>query len=99
MAADILQRKETAFVLWRAANGNPPPALFIGELQKGAPISLNNVRQIPSQLVPGFTDLWQVPAANCQLVNQRLYHYWFEVPVSRPGFPANARVRVTDPFA
>ena len=57
MAADILQRKETAFVLWRAVNGNPAPTLVIGELQEGAPISLNNVRQIPLQLVAGFTDL------------------------------------------
>jgi 1,4-alpha-glucan branching enzyme len=99
MAADILQRKETAFVLWRAVNGNPAPTLVIGELQEGAPITLNNVRQIPLLLVAGFTDLWQVPAANCQLVDGRLYHYWFEVSVSRPGFAANARVRITDPLA
>lgn len=99
MAADILQRKETAFVLWRAVNGNPAPALVIGELQAGAPITLNNLRQIPLQPVQGFTDLWQIPAASCQLVSGRLYHYWFEVSLSRPGFPTNARVRITDPLA
>jgi len=99
MPADILQRKETSFVLWRAANVTPPPALVIGELQEGAPVSLTGVRQISLQLVPGFTDLWQVAASNCQLVDGHVYHYWFEVPVNRPGFPANARLRITDPTA
>lgn len=99
MAANILQRKETAFVLWRVANVNPPPALIIGELKEGAPISLAGERRIPLQPVPGFADLWQVSAANCQLIDGRVYHYWFEVPVSRPRMPVNARLRITDPMA
>jgi pullulanase len=99
MSANILDRMETSFVLWRAVNGNPAPQLIIGELQTGAPISLTNVRQFPLQLVAGFTDLWQIPATNCQLVNTRTYHYWFEVSVSRPGFPNTARIRITDPLA
>jgi 1,4-alpha-glucan branching enzyme len=99
MPADILQRKETSFVLWRVGQVNPPPTLVIGELQEGAPVSLVGVQQIPLQPVPGFADLWTISAANCQLVDGHIYHYWFEVPVNRPGMPANQRLRITDPTA
>lgn len=49
--------------------------------------------------VPGFTDLWEIPAANCNLIDGRIYHYWFEVAVSHPERPADVRLRITDPFA
>ncbi len=51
------------------------------------------------RLVAGFTDLWEIPAAECGLVDGEIYHYWFEVtvPRRRPGHPR--RVRITDPTA
>ncbi len=97
MSADLLKRKANAFVLWRVGNVVTPPALIIGQLQAGAPISLSGERQFPLQLVPGFTDLWEIPAANCKLAEGQVYHYWFEVSVSHPERPANARLRITDP--
>jgi len=99
MSADILTRKETAFVLWRVGNANPPPTLIIGQLQAGAPSTFMGEQRLPLQLAPGFTDLWEIPAANCNLVDGQIYHYWFEVSVNHPDRPANVRLRITDPLA
>ncbi len=97
MSAKLLERKQTAFVLWRVGNTNAPPALIIGQLQGGAPISFAGEQRFPLQRVPGFTDLWEIPAANCNLADGQVYHYWFEVSVSHPERSANARLRITDP--
>src|SRR6266498_2952882 len=97
MSAKLLERKQTAFVLWRVGNTNAPPALIIGQLQGGAPISFAGEQRFPLQRVPGFTDLWEIPAANCNLADGQVYHYWFEVSVSHPERSANARLRITAP--
>jgi len=51
------------------------------------------------RLVAGFSDLWEIPATECGLVDGEIYHYWFEVmvPATAPGIPR--RVRITDPTA
>jgi len=99
MSANILTRKETAFVLWRGGNANPPPTLIIGQLQAGAPSTFIAEQRLALQLAPGFTDLWELAAANCNLVDGQIYHYWFEVSVNHPERPANVRLRITDPLA
>ena len=45
-------------------------------------------------------DLWEIAAADCNLVNGQVYHYWFEVPNSNvyPG-ATKGTLRCTDPAA
>ena len=99
MALSLLQRKESAFVLWRVGNHSQPPALIIGQLQLGTPITFTNEQHFTLQPVAGFPDLFAIPAADCNLADGQLYHYWFEVSVSHPERPASARLRITDPTA
>ena len=46
----------------------------------------------------GSPDLWTVPAAQCNLADGAVYHYWFEVTDSHPQRPGK-RIRITDPMA
>jgi pullulanase len=98
-AADILARKESAFVIWRVGNINPPPMLVIGQLQVSNPFAFANEQRFTLQPVAGFPDLFEIPAANCNLTDGQLYHYWFEVSVDHPERPADARLLITDPTA
>ena len=96
MPANVVIRKETSFILWRLANDSPPPKLVIGLCQPGAPMQVINEKNIDMTRVSGFDDLWEVPAATCQLSDGQTYYYWFEITVSNaPG----ARRRIADPFA
>jgi 1,4-alpha-glucan branching enzyme len=95
--ADLLARRETAFVLWHVA-ASPPPLLIIGWLQPGTPLSIIGERQLPLRAVAGFDDLWELPAAECQLNDGWVYYYWFEVTANHPD-RADVRVRITDPLA
>lgn len=99
MAANLLLRKDTSFVLWRVGNPTPPPLLIIGQLQPGNPMAFVGERRLPLQLAPGFTDLWEIPAVSCQLTAGETYHYWFEVSTHHPARPATQRIRITDPTA
>lgn len=98
MTAAILTKKETAFVLWKAASTAMPPALVIGQLQEGTPITLVNEKVLPLQPDPAFPDLWSVNASDCNLQEGTVYHYWFEVNDARSGHGAQ-RIRITDPVA
>jgi pullulanase len=98
MSADIFTRRETSFVLWRCASSRPAPALIIGKLQAGAPISFADEQQIDLQQSIDSPDLWEIPAANCNLTDNQVYHYWFEVADAHPKRSGN-RIRVTDPIA
>ena len=93
MPTNLLARKADAFVLWRLENVTPPPALIIGELEPGAPIRLLDQKRFPLQRAAGFTDLWEIPAALCQLTDGKINHYWFEVAAIR------GTTRITDPTA
>lgn len=99
MGVSLLKRKETAFVLWRVGNNTPAPTLVIGQLELGTPIRFIDEQQFALQPVAGFADLFEIDAADCNLVDGQVYHYWFEVSVSHPERPANARLRITDPTA
>ena len=99
MPFDLLQRKRNHFVLWHAAITNPPPALVIGTFQAGNPPSfqlLNRFDLAPSAV---SADLWEVAAAACGLVDNCVYHYWFEVTNANPKTPSPARILCTDPTA
>ncbi len=79
MAESLLVRKQTSFALFCVGNRNPPPDLIIGQLQLGTPITFINQRRFTLQAATGFSDLWEIPAANCNLSDGQTYHYWFEV--------------------
>jgi len=97
MPATLLDRKAISFVLWRLANADPAPKLIIGPIRPGAPIQIEpkDLQSIVLQRAPGFSDLWEIPAASCNLAEGETYYYWFEVAAS--GTP-NPR-RITDPTA
>ena len=97
MNPDILAKREKNFVLWRAIAA-PPPELIIGQLQLGAPVAFVSEQRFALQQAAGFSDLWLIPAASCNLVDGQVYHYWFEVTDSNPQ-RSGKRIRVTDPMA
>ena len=90
LQADLLNRKQTDFVLWRAKPAAAPPVLLIGEFQAGNPPSLKNAKRFPLAPVAGFEDLFAIPAASCGLTDGTIYHYFFE-PAGGP--------QTTDPAA
>ncbi len=98
MAADIWLLKQSDFVLWRVGDATVPPVLILGQLTPGAPNVFTQTHRLVLALVPGFTDLWSIPAVNCGLLDGAVYHYWFEVTVSHPDQPA-VRLWITDPMA
>jgi pullulanase len=98
MNADILQRRSTAFVLWRVTNSNPPPQLIIGQLQPGTPPTLTGMASFPLGNSAVLPDLWSIDAANCGLTDGIVYHYWFEVTDANP-YRNGQRIRISDPFA
>ena len=95
---NIFTRKEQNFVLWRVAQTTPPPKLIIGQLKPGAPITFQNEQQFALRQATDFADLWEIPAAECNLTNGQVYHYWFEVTDAHRK-RTGQRIRVTDPFA
>jgi len=97
MSNFLLNLKETAFVLWRPA-AKPPPSLILARVQPGSPLVVTESAPRPLAAVPGFADLWSLPAKDCALQDGAIYHYWFEVTANQPGRPAD-RIRITDPFA
>ncbi len=98
MDADVFAKRDKHFVLWRGAPNAPPPKLIIGQLQLGAPVAFVGEQHFDLQQSAGFHDLWVIPADHCNLVDGRVYHYWFEVTDSHPQ-RSGKRIRVTDPMA
>jgi pullulanase len=99
MPSNLLERKRSAFVLWRVANTTPPPKLILERVQAGAPLTATGPQEFTMKLVRGFTDLWEVPVQDCGLVDGEIYHYWFEVTVLSSSAGPVRRVRITDPTA
>jgi pullulanase len=97
--ADILDRKQTHFVLWRPTTFTTAPKLVLGELTPGNPPKLTDVRHVPMTIVKGLTGLWEIAATECQLTDGRVYHYWFEVQDSSAGAQPKSVVGCTDPIA
>ena len=99
MAANLLQRKETHFVLWRPAVTNPVPRLVIGILAPANPPTLQNLQEFPLEASANFPELWEIDARNIGLVDGQVYHYWFRVKDSFPAPGRGAQMEITDPFA
>ena len=94
----ILELRKRNFVLWRVTSPTPPPALVIGRLQAGAPVGLTGEQRLTLERSAEFPDLWTIAATDCGLVDDQVYHYWFEVTDAHPG-RSGERVRITDPLA
>jgi pullulanase len=94
----ILELRKREFVLWRVASPTPPPVLIVGRLQPGAPVGLEGEQQFALEQSVEFRDLWTIAAEDCGLVDDGVYHYWFEVTDAHPG-RSGERVRITDPLA
>ncbi len=97
--ADILERKKTHFVLWRPTPGALPPILVIGQFQYGNTPTLIEIQRLPLAPVAGFNDLFALDATTCNLHDNQVYHYWFEVEDTSPSGKPGTRVLTTDPFA
>jgi pullulanase len=98
MNADILAQRQHSFVLWRVAQSTPPPTLVVGQLQLGAPVSLIDQQRFDLKQSLQFPDLWAIEAATCNLTDDQIYHYWFEVTDAHPK-RSGQRIQVTDPLA
>jgi pullulanase len=97
MIPDLLRRRETHFVLWRPGNLLVTPSLFIG-LSKDV---ISNFQKIPLMQSSGFSDLWEVAAASCNLQDGKIYAYWFKIGNTDP-YDAKSQSQVlyiTDPLA
>lgn len=102
--ASLLERKQTHFVLWRpgAVSAAEPPQLVIGVLDPGPPATLNNRQILPLSLSPlsAANDLWEIAAASCNLEDNTVYHYWFQVLNTNPyGGASRSALCITDPTA
>jgi len=98
MNASIFAQRRDKFVLWRSAHGTPPPALVIGQLQPGAPVSLAGQQRFDLTPSAQFPDLWMIEAGACNLADGQIYYYWFEVTDAHPN-RSGQRIQVTDPMA
>jgi pullulanase len=95
---DLLNRKQTHFVLWRLADTEPHPALYIGSISDIANPN-RDFQTFPLQRHVDFPDLWEVSAEDCGLTEGQVYFYWFKV---RDSYSYNPGYRVfycTDPTA
>jgi pullulanase len=95
----LLKRKTTHFVLWRPRRVTPAPKLRIGSFQPGNPPTLAEEQIITLQQSSAFTDVWEVKAADCDLVDGRIYHYWFRLPDGHPQAVGTQIIDCTDPTA
>src|SRR5579872_615619 len=89
LPADLLDRRQTQFVLWHAETAPPSPVLVIGQFQAANPNTFVNSARFALTLVAGFTDLYAVDASICGLIDGQVYHYWFDI----------GGILCTDPFA
>ena len=101
MFADLLNRKQTHFVLWRPGKVEPVPTLHIGSIDPERPDRLSMLRDFPLKQSTEFPELWEVSAQECGLAEGQVYFYWFKIRNSDPYDPANASqiMYCTDPTA
>jgi pullulanase len=92
LPADLLDRRQTQFVLWHPKPAPPAaaPVLVIGQFQAANPNEFVNAQRFTLAPVAGFPDLYAIDAAACGLMDGQVYHYWFEIDGS---------VLCTDPAA
>ncbi len=85
ITVDLLNRKETHFVLWRPGATDVPPTLFIGKSTD--PVA--QFKEFPLNPSPSFPELWEIDAVSCGLEEGKVYFYWFKVRNTEPYDPGN----------
>ena len=100
--SDLLNRKETHFVLWRPRHTTSPPQLVIGKLRSGNPPTFVSEERFDLQASANKPDHWEIAASQCNLTDGEVYHYWFAVQDASPasmGQAAPPTILCTDPTA
>jgi pullulanase len=95
----LLRRKRTHFVLLHPRNMQPAPQVLIGIFQAGNPPSLSSQQAFDLKNSPVSSDVWEIKAADCNLVDGQIYHYWFRLRDSRPHPGQTSVLDCTDPSA
>ena len=95
----LLKLKQTQFLLWRPRHIGPIPQLVIGTFAPGNPPSLSEQQILDMDQNAAFPDLWKRKAADCNLDEGRVYHYWFRLSDGHPQPGKNAVIDITDPTA
>jgi 1,4-alpha-glucan branching enzyme len=99
MLPDLLNRKQTHFLLWRPGKIDQPPTLYIGNFQKNSSEEFSNFQEFDLIQSKEFPDVWQIPAADCNLKNGQVYFYWFKVRDTDAYHGKNEIYYCTDPTA
>lgn len=101
MNIDLLNRRKSHFVLWRPGIYEPNPTLYIGNIDPESPQRLTKFKEYPLHQSPDFPELWEVPVQECELIEGKVYFYWFKIRNSDPYDPANYNqiMYCSDPIA
>ena len=99
LAADLLARRASHFLLWRPNESLAPPLLIFGKFQTGNPPIFAGARQLTMKTAPDVSGLWQIAATDCGFTDGDIIHYWFEVEDTHPHRNQSRTVRCTDPAA
>jgi hypothetical protein len=75
----------------RRSRAHRPP-LVVGTFRAGNPPSFALLSRLDLAPSPVSADLWEVAAAACGLVDEHVYHYWFEVTNANPKTPSPVRI-------
>lgn len=99
MLPDLLNRKQTHFVLWRPGKIDPPPTLYIGNFQTNSSDEFANFQEFDLIQSKEFPELWEISAADCNLKDEKVYFYWFKVRDTDAYHGTNQIFYCTDPTA
>ncbi|MBD2003951.1 MULTISPECIES: alpha-amylase family glycosyl hydrolase [Cyanophyceae] len=99
MLPDLLNRKQTHFVLLRPGKIDPPPTLYIGNFQKNSSDEFANFQEFDLIQSKEFPEVWEIPAADCNLKKGQVYFYWFKVRDTDAYHGKNEIYYCTDPTA
>jgi pullulanase len=72
---------------------------MLGIFQPGNPPSLTGQHAFDLHNSPSSSDVWEIKATDCNLVEGQIYHYWFRVRDSRPHPGQDSLLDCTDPTA
>jgi len=93
---NILQRRQTHFVLWCPRTLTNAPELLLGQIKNGNPPAFIQLQKVQLQPVADKQGLWEVDAQLLNLTDGQIYHYWYELDMDAAG---TSRIQVTDPLA
>src|SRR4051812_27829659 len=100
---DILNRRQTHFVLWCPRNPANDPELILGQIVNGnpptfSPVARQSLRRAADAAGAVIDGLLELDPNTLGLTDGQTYHYWFEVDNTFPG-GGGGRIQVCDPLA